>query len=126
MTFYTGTAPATAYEQSDRSGKLEIWDRSQKTSFMFCAQIASLEEMLKTPSGVDAPGNDEVYIDPPVFRAFILAAFDYLRHSGSLPLRRMLVGVLQTALFLDARASGEALPIPPGFNDIEEGLEDIT
>jgi hypothetical protein len=126
MLFYTGTAPATAQEYRDRPEQPAIWDRSQNTSFMFCAQIASLEQMLKTPSGVAAPGYDEVYIDPPVFRAFLLAAFDFLRRSGSLPLRRMMIGVLQTALFLDARASGEPLPIPPRFADIEQGLADIT
>ncbi|AGL21497.1 hypothetical protein [Actinoplanes sp. N902-109] len=41
-------------------------------------------------------------------------------------MRRMLTGVLQTALFLDARASGTALDVPPGFADITDGLADIS
>src|SRR5690348_14646150 len=81
MLFYTGTAPATGQEYCDRAEEPAIWERSQNTSLMFCAQIDSLAAMLKTPSGVSAPGYDEVYIDPPVFRAFLLAAFDFLGRS---------------------------------------------
>lgn len=103
----------------------EIWDRSQDTSYMFCEQIASLERMLETPSGVCDTGVDVVYVNPPVLRAFLLAAFDFLSRSHSVPLRRMLTGVLQVAVFLDARASGAPLRIPPGFEDVAAGLEEI-
>jgi hypothetical protein len=117
---------STAHEYDPTTEGPEIWDRSQNTSYMFCEQIASLEKMLNTPSGVSDTGVDVVYINPPVLRAFVLAAFDYLSRSGSLPLRRMVAGVLQVALFLDARANGEPVPIPPGFDDIKEGLDDIS
>jgi hypothetical protein len=50
----------------------------------------------------------------------------YLGRSGSLPLRRMLTGVLQVALFLDARASGAALTLPAGFEDVTAGLPDLS
>ncbi|GAA4604311.1 hypothetical protein BJY16_004950 [Actinoplanes octamycinicus] len=126
MYFYVGTAPTTPEEYRSLSRGPEIWDRSWNTSFMFCAQIAALAEMLKLPSGVHDTGMDEVYIDPPVLRAFLAATFDYLSRSGSLPLRRMLIGVVQTALFLDARATGTPFPIPPGFDDIEQDLDDIS
>ncbi|MFI1993042.1 DUF6086 family protein [Actinoplanes sp. NPDC020271] len=104
----------------------QIWDRSQNTSFMFCEQIASLEKMLKTPSGVCDTGVDVVYVNPPVLRAFILAVFDFLNRSGSWELRVMITGVLRVALFLDSRAHGERIPIPAGFDDVEEGLDDIS
>jgi hypothetical protein len=117
---------STAQEYDPATEGPEIWDRNQNTSYMFCEQIASLEKMLKTPSGVCDTGVDVVYINPPVLRAFILAAFDFLSGNGSLPLQRMVAGVLQVALFLDARANGEPVYIPRGFEDIEEGLDDIS
>ncbi|MEV4702116.1 DUF6086 family protein [Actinoplanes sp. NPDC049316] len=123
--FYAGTAPSTAEEYRDRPHAPTIWERGQDTSAMFCAQITALEKLLGKPSGVRDTGMDEVYVDPQALRAFLMAAFDFLRRSGSLPLRRMLIGVLQTALFLNARAGGEPLPVPPGCEDIRQGLEDI-
>ncbi|MFC3992395.1 DUF6086 family protein [Actinoplanes siamensis] len=126
MSFYVGTPPRTGREYVSRPDQPTLWERGQHTSFMFCAQLAAVEQMLRMPSGVVDTGMDEVYVDPPVLRAFIVAMFDFLGHNGSIPLRRMLAGVLQTALFVDARASGGPLPIPPGFEDVEEGLDDIS
>ncbi|MEH1013692.1 DUF6086 family protein [Micromonospora sp. CPCC 206060] len=101
----------------------EIWDRSLNTGQMFCGQILLVEKLVGAPSGVHDTGWSEVEIDPPVLRAFLHAVFAYLDSSGSYPLRAMLRGVIHVALFLDARASGERLPVPERFSYLTEGLD---
>ncbi len=104
----------------------EIWDRSRATSQMFCGQILLLENIVRQPSGVHDTGYDEVHIDPVMLRAFLGAVFAYLDSSGSWPLRAMVRGVVQVALFLDSRANGGQLAIPGQFQDITDGLDMIN
>ncbi|GID97025.1 hypothetical protein Adi01nite_64370 [Amorphoplanes digitatis] len=104
----------------------EVWDRGQATSLMFGDLIPAVERLVKQPSGFTNTGWDEIQIDPEKVRAFLAATFRYLSHSGSAPLRLMVRGFLQVALFLDYRASGEWYPVPEGFEDITEDLHLIT
>ncbi|WP_225991914.1 DUF6086 family protein [Actinomadura montaniterrae] len=104
----------------------EIWDRGLRTSQMFCGQILLLEKLVRQPSGVHDTGYDEVHIDPVKLRAFLQTVFEYLGKSGSQPLRAMVRGVIQVALFLDRRASGDWLTLPDSFQDITDGLELIN
>ncbi|GAA3438918.1 DUF6086 family protein [Kutzneria kofuensis] len=100
----------------------EVWSKAQGTSQMFCGQIALLEKyVIQQPSGVVDTGWDEVRIDPPVLRDFLLAAFHHLREvNGSWHMHAMVRGVLQVALELDERASGERLTLPDWFKDITD------
>jgi hypothetical protein len=103
----------------------EIWSHSLRPSQMFCGQITLLETLIGAASGVRAPGDDFVYIDPTVLRSFLRATFAYLDRSGSLPMRAMVTGVLQVALALDARASGDWLELPKSFDDIAQGTRAV-
>ncbi len=124
MLFYAGTAPATSQEYTERINEPTIWEGGHGTSVVFCGQIMAWEKYVRMSSGVVDTGMDEVFIDPPVFRAFLAESLKRLAQDGYL-VRRMMRGVVQLALFLDERANGEPLPLPPGFGVVLEGLADI-
>jgi hypothetical protein len=64
--------------------------------------------------------------DPAALRAFLHAVFAYLDHSHSVPLRAMLRGVIQVAVFLDSRTNGDELAAPERFRNLTNDLHKIT
>ena len=86
----------------------EVGWKGLRTSQLFVGQIALLEKSVPQPSGVFDTGWDEIQIDPPVFRAFLLAVLDHLRRfNGSWEFHAMVRGMLQVALELDEKVNGE-------------------
>jgi len=116
------TSMSMTYTVGDR----EVWHHSQAPSLMFCGQIPLMERLVDRPTGFVDTGWDEVRIDPSELRAFLPTVFEYLRLSGSLPLRAMVRGFVLVALFLDHQASGDWYPVPPGFDDITAELHLIV
>lgn len=100
----------------------EVWSTALGTSQVFVRQIALLADfVVKRPSGLYDTGHDEIEVDPPVFRDFLLATLGHLHEvNGSWRLHAMARGVLQVALELDERASGERLVLPDWFRDITD------